>query len=128
MRSILLGVLLATSSVLLAPAGAGAAQPVRAPAFTSDVPASSQAAIRVRPRTTFRPRSRFAPRRTVRPAPSMRRIGRGILQALGIAYLLNLLFGWGAGGSPFGLLLLLGIVALLVSRARRRRHAYAARW
>jgi hypothetical protein len=126
MRLVLLG-LLAASSLLLVPPAAGAAAPTRAPALTTDAPTSVPFAIRVRPRTTYRPRTRFAPRRPVRRSPSFRRLGRGILQALGIAYLVNLLFGWGPGGSPFGLLLLLGIVVLLVSRARRRRHAYAAR-
>src|SRR5215212_348331 len=65
--------------------------------------------------------------RRVRNAPSMRRVGRGILQALGIAYLAHLLFGWGAGGSPLGLLLLAGIVFWMVTRAIRRRRppAYA---
>ncbi len=47
----------------------------------------------------------------------------GILRALGIAYLFHVLFGWGSGGSPLGLLLLAVIVLFLVSR-RRRRVAY----
>jgi hypothetical protein len=57
------------------------------------------------------------PRRTTRP---FRGAGRAILQALGLAYLFHMLFGWGAGGSPLGLILLVGIVVLLVSRMRRR--------
>jgi len=44
-----------------------------------------------------------------------------VLELLGIAYLVHLLFGWGAGGSPFGLLLL-GAFALWV--VTRRRRAY----
>ncbi len=128
MRLLLLALVLAVPTALV-PVAATASPRTPAPALTTGGTTAALAAVRVRPRTTFRPRSRFAPRRrTVRPAPSLRRIGRGILQALGIAYLVNLLFGWGPGGSPFGLLLLLGIVALLVSRARRRRHAYTARW
>jgi hypothetical protein len=43
-----------------------------------------------------------------------------VLQALGIAYLAHLLFGWGAGGSPLGLILLIGLVLWLVTRSRRR--------
>jgi hypothetical protein len=52
-----------------------------------------------------------------------RRAFRGILQVLGIAFLVNMLFGWGAGGSPLGLILLGAIIAWLVLR-RRRRPAY----
>jgi MYXO-CTERM domain-containing protein len=38
-----------------------------------------------------------------------------------------MLFGWGAGGgSPFGLLLVLGLILFMVSR-RRRRVMYS-RW
>ena len=49
-----------------------------------------------------------------------RRFFGGVLKALGIAYLFHLLFGWGAGGSPFGLFLLLGLILLFVTRRRRR--------
>ena len=49
-----------------------------------------------------------------------RRLFRGFLHALGIAYLAHLLFGWGAGGSPFGLLLSAAVVLWLVTRRRRR--------
>ena len=44
----------------------------------------------------------------------------GILKALGIAYLFHALFGWGAGGSPLGLLLLAGLILWLFTRRRRR--------
>jgi uncharacterized membrane protein len=50
---------------------------------------------------------------------------RGILHALGIAFLLHALFGWGAGGSPFGLLLVVAFIAWLVTRRRRRAPWYA---
>src|SRR5215211_7143205 len=77
-----------------------------------------------RPRTA--PGRRYAPNR-YRARPHLgRRIFRGVLQALGIAFLLNALFGWGVGGSPLGLLLLFGLILWLVAR-RRRRVAYA-RW
>ena len=69
-----------------------------------------------------RTRPRYAPRTYRRPFTARRFFG-GLLKALGLAYLFHLLFGWGAGGSPLGLLLLLAIVVLLVTR-RRRRPAY----
>jgi hypothetical protein len=61
--------------------------------------------------------------RPYRPRVGYRRpsLFRGILRALGLAYLVHLLFGWGAGGSPLGLLLLVAIVGLLVTMRRRRR-------
>ena|SRR5215210_383616 len=83
-------------------------------------------------RSTYRSRPRVAPssryRRTpYRARPHLgRRLFRGVLQALGIAYLAHLLFGLGAGGSPFGLLLLVGLIVFMVTR-RRRRVAYS-RW
>jgi hypothetical protein len=51
-------------------------------------------------------------------------IFRGILRAIGIAFLLHALFGWGAGGSPLGLLLLVAFFAWLVTRRRRRPVPY----
>jgi hypothetical protein len=48
-------------------------------------------------------------------------VGGAILRALGLAYLFHLLFGWGAGGSPFGLLLLVALVAWIATRRLRRR-------
>jgi uncharacterized membrane protein len=47
---------------------------------------------------------------------------RNVLRAIGIAYLVQALFGWGAGGgSPFGLLIVLAIFLWIASRMRRRR-------
>jgi hypothetical protein len=68
-------------------------------------------------------------RRSVRRPARRPLFGRGffhgVLRALGIAYLIHLLFGWGpGGGSPLGLLLVLGVVLWLVTRRRRRRPAY----
>jgi hypothetical protein len=83
--------------------------------------------LRARPRVYNRPR--YAPRNRYRYSrrPHFgRRLFRGFLQALGIAYLAHLLFGWGAGGSPFGLFLLVAIVLWLATR--RRRRATYARW
>jgi MYXO-CTERM domain-containing protein len=122
-------------TLLLLPLGA-----VPATAAASPLPAAPAAAVkanqarfaargfrggyRSRPRTA--PARRYAPSR-YRSRPQLgRRLFRGVLQALGIAFLVNLLFGWGAGGSPLGLILLLGLVLLFVAR-RRRRPAYAPR-
>jgi hypothetical protein len=83
-------------------------------------------------RSPYRSRPRYSPSSRYRRSPSYRphfgrRLFRGFLQALGIAYLAHMLFGWGAGGSPFGLVLLIGIVVWMVSRMSRRRLAYS-RW
>ena len=82
--------------------------------------------LRSRPRVGTRPR--YAPRNRYRYGrPHLgRRLFRGFLQALGFAYLAHLLFGWGAGGSPFGLFLLAAIVLWLATR--RRRRAVYSRW
>jgi hypothetical protein len=79
-------------------------------------------------RTARRPSfgSRYRSRPYARPR-SYRRpsLFRGILQALGLAYLFHMLFGLGSGGgSPFGLILVIGFVFWLVTRMRRRRYAY----
>src|SRR4051794_35198913 len=86
-------------------------------------------------RSPYRSRPRYTPASRYRRSPFRarphfgRRLFRGFLQALGIAYLAHLLFGLGGGGSPLGLLLLLGVVVWMVSRAsRRRRHPAYARW
>ena len=77
--------------------------------------------LRARPRVSTRPR--YAPRsRHARPHYG-RRLFRGFRHALGLAYLAHLRCGWGAGGSPFDLLLLGALVLWLVTR-RRRRPAY----
>jgi hypothetical protein len=76
-------------------------------------------AFRSRPRYPSRYRSR--PYR--RPGLGIGRFFGGMLKFLGLAYLFNLMFGWGAGGSPLGLILLFGLIVLLATR-RRRRPAY----
>jgi hypothetical protein len=58
-------------------------------------------------------------RRAYRPSPFRGFFG-GALKLLGIAYLAHLLFGWGAGGSPFGLFILAAVVLWLATRRRRR--------
>jgi uncharacterized membrane protein len=71
----------------------------------------------------FAPQRRYAPSRRypARRSP-FRGLGGSILKALGIAYLFHALFGLGVGGgSPFGLLLLLGLMFVVVSMFRRRR-------
>ena len=81
-------------------------------------------------RPSYRSRSPYYRTRPAYRRPLFRpHIGRsllrGALHALGIAYLVHLLFGWGGGGSPFGLLLLLAIV--MFAATRRRRPTYR-RW
>jgi len=68
------------------------------------------------------PLSRRRPRRPYRPSPFHGLFG-GLLKVLGLAYLAHLLFGWGAGGNPFGLLVLAAVILWLGTR-RRRRPAY----
>jgi hypothetical protein len=75
-----------------------------------------------RPRSTSTRTSAQRRAASRRAAVRRRSIGRSILQALGIAFLLNALFGWGAGGSPIGLLLVLAFVVWLVTRRGRRAH------
>jgi hypothetical protein len=80
--------------------------------------------FRARPSFGSRSRSRYRSpyyRRNSRP---FRGLGGSILRVLGIAYLAHLLFGWGAGGSPLGLILLVGLIAFIATRGRRRRYAY----
>jgi Flp pilus assembly protein TadB len=81
-------------------------------------------------RPTFSSRRPSARRPTIRRPIRRRPLFRhgffnSVLRALGIAYLVHLLFGWGAGGgSPLGVLLVIGIVWWLVTRRRRRRPVY----
>jgi predicted lipid-binding transport protein (Tim44 family) len=125
---------LAFLAAVLIAGGPGVA-PSAAPAATKQSAApSSQARIGGRGfgsrRPTFgsrRPSARRpAARRPLRPRPLFRHGFFGsVLRALGIAYLVHLLFGWGAGGgSPFGLLLVIAFVLWLATRRRRRRPAY----
>lgn len=115
----------APAAASLAPAYAPAA--LSAPALP--LAARGGGGFRSRPRISpNRPLSRNRPvtRRNPNTGRALRSLSRTLLQALGIAFLLSLLFGIGSGGSPFGLLVLLGIVALVVM-ARRRRRAYGYR-
>lgn len=95
---------------------------------TPTFPVAARGGFRSRPRTNpSRPLSGNRPvtRRNPNTGRTLRRISRTLLQALGIAFLLSFLFGMGPGGSPLGLLLLLGIIALVVlARRRRRQYGY----
>jgi hypothetical protein len=71
----------------------------------------------------FRPRTRYGYRPAYRRSP-FHGLFRGVLRAIGLAYLFHVLFGWGAGGSPFGLFLLAAIVLWLATRRRRRAMYY----
>ena len=129
MRSrVVLPLLTALLFALVPPAVAGAAASSNAPGTASQ---STQARFGAGFRSGARPGfgARPAVRRPgyrVAPRPRIGRgFFRGVLQALGIAYLAHLLFGWGHGGSPFGLLLLGALVLFAVSRRRRRRASAA---
>jgi hypothetical protein len=125
------GVLLAAGAALQVPPTAEAAAPARALAPTSQLSGLASAVpfaargggFRTMPRVSrSRPGIRNRPvTRNRNTGRALRGVSRAILQALGIAFLLHLLFGIGAGGSPLGLLLLFGIIALIVV-SRRRRH------
>ena len=135
MRTTRTNVLILTLLVALAPAAGLAAAPAGTAAATTPKAAANQARIGGRGfgrsgRPTFGSRRpsfrRPAVRRPIR-RPLFGRHGffGSVLRALGIAYLVHLLFGWGAGGgSPFGLLIVLGIVLWLATRRRRRRPVY----
>jgi MYXO-CTERM domain-containing protein len=128
--------ILPLTAILLAlgAAPAAAAAPVRLPIGAAKANQARFGGGRGFGRGTFRSRPRYPSSRRYRPSPFRsrphfgRRLFRGVLQALGIAYLAHLLFGLGAGGgSPFGLLLVLGLILLLATRRRRRRVVYS-RW
>ena len=110
--------------------GVAVAPAVAAPAPTKQVARPQQSGLGFRGArrapslgTRFRSRSRPSSRR-IRSTRPFRGFFRGVLQALGLAYLFHVLFGWGAGGSPFGLLLLAALILFLVTRRRRRRVMY----
>jgi hypothetical protein len=61
-------------------------------------------------------------RRPYRRSPGFGHLMGNVLKFLGIAYLVNALFGWGpGGGSPLGLLIIVAVVAYLFGRRRARR-------
>jgi hypothetical protein len=122
--TLLLSSVLVTGPAAASAAAAGSGSAVRPAAGT---PAPLQARLGGS-RGGFGRRSPSFGRRRALPSRRMTRspfrgIGRSILHALGIAFLLHALFGWGAGGSPLGLLLLLAIVLWIATRRRRARYA-----
>jgi hypothetical protein len=117
----LLSTLLLVAAV---PATAGAAGPTPSPTVQTDQSRLGGRGFGRSPGFGSRYRTRPRPTyRRNRPSP-FRGFFRGVLTALGISFLLHALFGWGVGGSPFGLLALGAIVLWLVTRRRRRRVAY----
>src|SRR4051794_21905809 len=129
-------VLIVTVLLALAPATGLAAAPVGAAAATTPQATANQARIGGRGFGRSGRSPIFGRRRPSVRRPAVRRpINRrplfrhgffgSMLRALGIAYLVHMLFGWGAGGgSPFGLLIVLGVVLWLATRRRRRRPAH----
>jgi hypothetical protein len=120
--------LLAVPALALTPTTASAA--LKTPAAAVHAP-STQARFGARGfgrrAPLYSPRTRYGYRYRYRPAyrrSPFHGLFRGVLRAIGLAYLFHLLFGWGAGGSPFGLLLLGALVLWLATRSRRRRRVY----
>jgi hypothetical protein len=111
-----------------APATAAASPLAGSPAAVVKVNQARFGGARGFGRSTYRSRPRYTPATRFRARPHLgRHLFRGVLQALGIAYLAHLLFGVGAGGgSPLGLLIVLGLLLWMATR-RRRRLAYQ-RW
>jgi len=68
--------------------------------------------------------SRYRSRSYRRPRSGIGRFFGGVLKFLGVAYLVNMLFGWGGGGSPLGLIVLFALIMLLLTRRRRRPTYY----
>src|SRR5919107_3402651 len=113
MRNLILPLVLAT---LLVPAAPAMASSATATASKANQSALGRGFGRRSP--SFGSRSRYpSPRRAYRrPGLGGGRFFRGVVQFLGLAFLFNMLFGWGAGGSPLGLILLVGIVVWLATR------------
>jgi hypothetical protein len=105
-----------------APAGALAAAPAKSQAQTSQARLFGRSFARRTPAfgSRYRYRTRSPYTRAYRRPHLWRGFFGGVLKALGIAYLFHLLFGFGPGGSPFGLLLLVALVAWLLGRRTRR--------
>jgi hypothetical protein len=130
--------LVLTTVLALAPAAVLAAAPPTAvaaaakprPAATNEARIGGRGFGRGGRSPIFGPRRPSVRRPAVRRPLTRRPLFRhgffgSVLRALGIAYLVHMLFGWGAGGgSPFGLLIVIGVVLWLATRRRRRRPAY----
>jgi uncharacterized membrane protein len=107
------------------------APPATAPIAAAATTDATSIQARIGSRGFGRPVYRSPARRYPRGYPYRRRgAGSGffgnVLKGLGIAYLVHMLFGWGGGGgSPFGLLLFVALLAWLFTRRRRRaRYGY----
>jgi hypothetical protein len=119
-------------AALAAPTATAGAAPVTGGSGTTASAVLASPPIAARLRGSFR-RPSYRPSYRSRPVyrPRYRRPGFGhfagnVLRFLGIAYLANALFGWGSGGgSPFGLIIVVALIAWLVGRSSRRRRAYA---
>jgi hypothetical protein len=120
-----LALLISSSLVFAAPAQASSPTPQVKSAHTTQA-ALGRGFGRRAPSLGSRTRypSRYRYRSYQRPRRGIGHVFGGVLKALGLAYLFNALFGWGSGGSPLGLILLFGLVAVLVTRRPRRRSYY----
>jgi len=124
-----LALLISSSFVLAAPAHASAATVQVKPNQTNQAAFGRGFGRRApsfgsRARTRSPYPSRYRTRSYRRPRFGVGRFFGGVLKVLGVAYLFNMLFGWGSGGSPLGLFVLFALIALLATRSRRRRAYY----
>src|SRR3954454_20013885 len=125
----LLAVLISASLIFVAPAHASAAAVQVKPAQSTQA-AFGRGFGRRAPSLGSRSRvrspypSRYRTRSYQRPRRGVGHFFGGVLRFLGLAYLFNMLFGWGSGGSPFGLIIVFAVVVLLLSRRPRRRVYY----
>ena len=123
---LVLPVLITTLLVPVAPAAASTARATAPKASKTTQAALARGFGRRSPSFGSRSRYRSRPysRAYRRPGLGIGRFFGGVLKFLGLAYLFHMLFGWGAGGSPLGLILLVGLIVWLATRRRRRRFAY----
>jgi hypothetical protein len=122
--------LVPAETIAAAPPTAAAAAAKPRPAATNEARIGGRGFGRSGRSPIFGPRRPSVRRPAVRRPLNRRPLFRhgffgSVLRALGIAYLVHMLFGWGpGGGSPLGLLIVLGVVVWLATRRRRRPPAY----
>jgi hypothetical protein len=120
MRNRLILPLLLTTLLVPAPSALAKTATVQAQPNQTTEAAFGRGFGRRSPSLGVRSRPRYRTRAYRRPGLGIGRFFGNALKFLGLAYLFNMLFGWGPGGSPVGLILLFGLILLIASRRRRR--------